>query len=331
MNIYVAIPEGENRSTFLNDENVAFLETLGRLTWNDTGDHLSADQLAHALRDVDVLVCGWGTPCLDESVLRYANRLKLVAYVCGSVANVVSDAMYDRGIRILSGNEIFAVSVAEGTIAYMLTALRYIPFYVNHMRAEGWRPNENYSRGLLGKTVGIVGYGAISRHLLGLLRPFGVKIKLYSGHMTQEEAAALGVEKASLEEIFSTCDVVSLHCARNAKNYHLVDSRLLSMLRDGAVLVNTARGDVIDEEALAKEAATGRIRVVLDVYEEEPLSMSSSLRGMDNVILMPHKGGPTQDLRPDAARIVLEDVARFQRGEPMQNEISPSRAKMMTH
>jgi phosphoglycerate dehydrogenase-like enzyme len=103
------------------------------------------------------------------------------------------------------------------------------------------------------------------------------------------------------------------------------------MLRDGAVLVNTARGDVIDEEALAKEAATGRIRVVLDVYEEEPLSMSSSLRGMDNVILMPHKGGPTQDLRPDAARIVLEDVARFQRGEPMQNEISPSRAKMMTH
>jgi len=331
MNIYVAIPEGDTRSTFLTDDNVAFLETLGRLTWNDTGDYLTPDQLAHALRDVDVLVCGWGTPSLTEDMLRYANRLKLVAYVCGSVANVATDAMYAKGIRILSGNEAFAVSVAEGTIAYMLCALRYIPFYVNHMRTEGWNSEKNYSYGLLGKTVGLVGYGAITRHLLGLLRPFGVKIKLYSGHMTAEEAAKLGVEKATLEEIFSTCEVVSLHCARNAQNYHLVDSRLLSLLRDGAVLINTARGDVIDEEALAREAATGRIRAMLDVYEEEPLRMDSPLRGMENVILMPHKGGPTQDKRRDAGRIVLEDIARFQKGEPLQNEISPSRAKMMTH
>ena len=278
-----------------------------------------------------MLVCGWGTPSLTEDMLRYANRLKLVAYVCGSVANVATDAMYAKGIRILSGNEAFAVSVAEGTIAYMLCTLRYIPFYVNHMRSAGWQPVKNYSYGLLGKTVGLVGYGAITRYLLGLLRPFGVTIKLYSGHMTAEEAAALGVEKATLEEIFSTCDVVSLHCARNAKNYHLVDGKLLSLLRDGAVLINTARGDVIDEEALAQEAATGRIRAMLDVYEEEPLSMDSPLRGMDNVILMPHKGGPTQDKRRDACRIVLEDIARFQKGEPLQNEISPSRAKMMTH
>ena len=103
------------------------------------------------------------------------------------------------------------------------------------------------------------------------------------------------------------------------------------MLRDGAVLINTARGDVIDEEARAREAATGRIRAMLDVYEEEPLRMDSPLRGMENVILMPHKGGPTQDKRRDAGRIVLEDIARFQKGEPLQNEISPSRAKMMTH
>lgn len=331
MNIYVAIPEGDTRRTFLTDDNVAFLETLGRLTWNDTGDNLPPEQFARALEDVDVLVCGWGTPSLTEDMLRYANRLKLVAYVCGSVANVATDAMYAKGIRILSGNEAFAVSVAEGTIAYMLCALRYIPFYVDYMRTEGWRPVENHSFGLLGRTVGIVGYGAISRHLLKLLKPFGVKIKLYSGHMTAEEAQELGVEKATLEEIFSTCDVVSLHCARNAKNYHLVDGKLLSLLRDGAVLINTARGDVIDEEALAREAATGRIRAMLDVYEEEPLRMDSPLRGMENVILMPHKGGPTQDKRRDAGRIVLEDIARFQKGEPLQNEISPSRAKMMTH
>lgn len=331
MNIYVAIPQGENRDSFLTNENVAFLESLGRLTWNETGANPTPELLVDALVDVDVLVCGWGTPCLTEDVLKKANRLKLVAYVCGSVANVVSDAMYAKGIRIVSGNEEFARSVAEGTVAYMLCALRDIPNVSRHMQEKGWMPHPDRRLALLDQTVGIVGYGAISRYLLDLLRPFGVKIKLYSRHMSDEQAQRLGVRKASLEEIFSTCKIVSLHCARNAENYHLVDERLLSMLQDGAVLVNTARGDVIDEEALIREARKGRFRAILDVFEEEPLPLHSELRSLDNVILLPHQGGPTYDKRCDAAKIVLQDIERFQKGIPLENEILKSRAKMMTH
>ena len=331
MNIYVATPNGKERESFLPTENIEFLESLGSVVWNESSKHLTPDQLRDALPNVDVVVCGWGCPRFTDEVLQKANRLKLIAYTCGSVSNLVSDALYKRGIHVVCGNEAFARSVAEGTMAYMLTALRNIPYISRHTQERGWAPKVHLGETLLDQTVGIVGYGAISRYLLDMLRPFNVKIKLYSSHLTDEQAQKLGVQKASLEEIFSTCKVVSLHCARNPQNYHLIHSGLLAMLCDGAVLVNTARGDVIDEPALIREAQTGRIRVILDVYEQEPLPMDSGLRGLDNVILMPHQGGPTVDRRPAAARLVLDDIYRFKMGMPMENLISASRAAMMTH
>lgn len=331
MNIFVSIPKGEVRDTFLTKENVALLETLGTVRWNETEEYLNAEQLRDALPGVDVVVCAWGTPCFTEEVLKKADRLKLIAYTCGSVANLVSDALYERGIRVVCGNEAFASSVAEAAMAYILTALRDIPYVSRYMQENGWRGSSRIGRALLGATVGIVGYGAISKHLLKMLRPFDVKIKLYSRHMTPEQAQSLGVQKASLEEIFSTCKVVSLHCARNPHNYHLIDGKLLAMLPDDSVLVNTARGDIIDEAALAEEVRKGRLYVVLDVYEQEPLPRESKLRGLDNVILMPHCGGPTLDRRYAAARLVIDDIRHLKNGEPLENEISPTRAAMMTH
>lgn len=331
MNIFVSIPLGKNRDTFLTAENVAFLETLGTLTWNNTEEYLNAEQMCDALENIDVLVCGWGTPKLTDEVLSKANRLKLVAYVAGSVANVVSEAMYSREIRIVCGNEAFARSVAEASLAYMLCALRYIPYYNSQMQNGLWKTEASYGRALNDQTIGIIGYGAISKYLLDLLRPFNVKILLYSGHMTQEQAGNLGVQKASLEEIFSTCKVISVHTARSAKNYHMIDERLLRMMQDEAVLVNTARGDIIDEEALIRVAREGKLRAILDVFEEEPLPANSGLRGMDNLILMPHCGGPTIDKRCDAARLVLDDILRLQQGVPLQNEIVAARAATMSN
>ena len=319
------------RDSFLTSDNVAFLETMGTLTWNDTEEFLDGKQLRDVLENVDVLVCGWGTPRLTEEVLCKANKLKLVAYVAGSVANVVSDDMYSRGIRIVCGNEAFAKSVAEATLAYMLCALRYIPYISSHMQEKGWMPEINYGRALNDQTVGVIGYGAISKYLLELLRPFHTRILLYSGHMTAEEAERLGVQKASLEEIFSTCNVISVNTARSAKNYHMIDERLLRMMQEDAVLINTARGDIIDEEALIRVAREGKIRVMLDVFEEEPLPMNSGLRGLENVILMPHCGGPTVDKRCDAALLVLDDILRLQQGLLLQNEVGPARAASMSN
>ena len=330
MKIYVEMPRGAVTDTFWSEENTALLESLGEVSYNSMDRHLTAEEFRDALEGVDVCVCGWGVPRFDEYVLEKADRLKIIAYTAGTVSKFVTDAIYDRGIHVLSGNEAFAISVAEGTVGYMIAAQRDLRGFEGLMREKGWRTPTFQNRSLLGKTVGIVGFGSISRHLLTMLKPFRVRVLLYSNHTTAEEAERLGVQKASLEELFRTCDIISLHCARSPANYHLVDGRLLGMMKPGALIVNTSRGDVIDEQALAECLREGRIRAALDVYEKEPLPMDSPLRQLDHVYLQPHLGGPTADYRYAATRLVLEDVKRFQQGLPMENEISKARSAMMT-
>lgn len=331
MNILVAIPAGVTRDTFLTEDNVKLLESLGNVKWNDIGRNYTPEELAEELVDVDVCVGCWGVGRFDERVLAKANRLKLIAYVAGSVNYIVSDEMYARGIKIVCGNEAFAESVAEGTVCYMMSALRNIPQTVRKFDENGWPKEYIFSGSLLDQTVGIIGLGAISRYLIGMLKPFRCKIKIFSNHTSDAEVAALGVQKASLEEIFSTCKIVSVHWARTPQNYHRINDELLSLLKPDSILVNTARGDIIDEEALARHLQAGHFRAVLDVYEKEPLPEDSPLRHLDNAILLPHRGGPTTDRRAVAARLTIDDIIRLQKGEPLQNEISATRAEQMTH
>lgn len=331
MKILIAMADNPVSATFLTEKNMAALNSLGTVIWDKSVEKITPEWLRDNLVDIDVCVCCWGVPRFDAYVLEKANKLKFIGYLAGSVANVVSDEMYARGIRISCGNEMFAQSVAECTVAYILCAQRNLRKYNNITNAGGWKEQSFTCKALIEKEVGIVGYGAISRYLLGMLKPFCCNIKLYSKHMSEEQAAELGVQKASLEEIFSTCDIVSLHCAKTPENHHLINDTLLSMMPEDALLVNTARGDVIDEEALAKHLHSGHIRAALDVYQEEPPAMDNPLRGTDNVFMFPHIGGPTLDRRPACARVVFEDIARLQKGEELQNEIKAWRSKMMTH
>lgn len=331
MNILVAIPAGVVRDTFLTEENVKLLKSLGNVKWNDIGRNYTPEELAEELVDIDVCVGCWGVGRFDEQVLAKANRLKLIAYVAGSVNYIVSDEMYARGIKIVCGNEAFAESVAEGTLGYMIAALRGIPQVVRNFDENGWPKQYIFTGSLLDRTVGIIGLGSISRYLIGMLKPFRCKIKVFSNHTSDEEAAALGVQKASLEEIFSTCSIVSVHWARTPQNYHRINDELLSLLKPDSILVNTARGDIIDEEAMARHLQAGHFRAILDVYEKEPLPEDSPLRHLDNAILLPHRGGPTTDRRAFAARLTIDDIIRLQKGEPLQNEISATRAEQMTH
>lgn len=330
MKIFVASAVGAVRSTFLTAENAAYLESLGNVVWYDSATPISPKALRDALENVDVCVCGWGTPRFDAAVLQKANRLRLIAYLCGSVSGIVSDELFDREIGVVSGNDVFAQTLAEGTLAYMLAALRRIPQYSDMMQETGWHPAEFDTQSLIGKSVGIIGLGETSRYLIDMLKPFRVRIKLFSRHLAEEDAAVLGVEKAELSEIFSACDIISLHCARNAQNYHLVSEELLRLMKQDALLVNTARGDIVDEAALAEHLKSGHIRAILDVYETEPLPMDSRLRHLQNCILIPHMGGPTIDRRRDAARIVLEDIRNFKEGLPLRHEVTRTRAARMT-
>lgn len=143
---------------FFGRERILELEALGTVEWNEGCEQFSQEELCERIAGKDICVTGWGSPLFDEKVLAHADRLKLIAHTGGSVKPIVTDAVYERGIRVVSGNRVFAESVAEGVIAYALAALRDIPYYSAQVKAGFWRPKfEN--RGLLDRSVGIVGYG----------------------------------------------------------------------------------------------------------------------------------------------------------------------------
>lgn len=328
--ILVTMPKNAVFQTFFNEERIRQLEQIGCVRWNETGRQFTHEELCEAIRDADVCVTGWGTPQLDGEVMRHAGRLRLLAHTGGSVNGYVSDAVYAQGVRVVSGNRVFAESVAESVIAYALASLRRIPYYAAGLAAGHW-PDSFENRGLLDRSVGIVGYGMIARYVVEMLRPFHCPVKVFSRHISQDELRRTGMTQADLPEIFASCDIVSIHSGMTRENYHLITEPLLRGMKPGALLINTARGAVIDEPALCRVLAERPdLFAALDVYETEPLPAGHPLEKLPNTLLMPHQGGPTIDRRLAVTRSIVDDIRRFLAGEEMSCEISQSYAAKMS-
>jgi phosphoglycerate dehydrogenase-like enzyme len=245
----------------------------------------------------------------------------------------VSDAVWERGVRVISGFDYFSESTAEGAIAYMLAALRRIPFYTDRLkRGRIWSCEGDATDGLIYKSVGIISYGGVGRHIVKKLSVFNVDISVYDiVDIDQEEKQRYGFRQSSLEQIFSECDVISLHTPYNCNTHHMIDDRLLSLIKPGALFVNTARGPVVDQAALTEHLKRGDFFAALDVYEKEPIDMDDPLLDLDNVLMLPHQGGVTTNLRRVLTRDLLIESADFvDRGIPLKNEVSPAYAKNMS-
>jgi len=327
----VTVPAGSVRSSFFPPELVARLEALGDVAWNETGRQLEPSELCRRLGGIRVCFTGWGTPRLDAAVLEGADALGLLAHTAGSVADLVSPELYARGARVVSGNRAFAESVAESVIAYALLGLRRLVHWSHEVEEGRWRDENFLNEGLLDQTVGLVGFGAVARLLVPLLKPFRCRIRAYDPHVPAGLMRQHGVEPTSLDEVISGSRIVSLHAARTPETRNLIDARRLRLVRDGALFINTARGALVDEAALATELASGRFAAVLDVFDVEPLPADSPLRGLPNAILIPHMAGPTMDRRRFATLCVVEDTERFLAGKPLENEIDRAYAEAMTH
>lgn len=330
MKIWVIMPDSVIRRQFLPSPVASLLEARGEVEWNPSSSHITADELRQKLPSTDVVITGWGCPRIGGDVLTGEKAPALLLHTGGTVAPYVDDITYQKGVQVVSANEVYAKSVAEGVLAYMLAGLRNIPYWHSQTVSGQWHPDDFINSGLFGKRVGLTGFGAITRHLLPLLQVFQTEILLASGHMSEEDCRALGVKKSTVDEIFESCDIVSLHNALTPKTEDMADARRLRLLKDHSLFVNTARGGLVDEAALTAELATGRFFAVLDVYRQEPLPADSPLCGLSNVILMPHMAGPTIDRYPAAGMLLVEELRRFQNGEPLQHAVSASKASQMT-
>lgn len=331
MNILVSMPQGDTFKTFFTKEVCVELDKLGNITWNTLGRQFTKEEFREALIDKDICITGWGCPKLDEYVIEKADKLKVLAHTGGSVAYVASEALFDKGVKVLSGNNIYAESVAEGVMAYMLCSLRELIYYNQEVKEGKWREDIFSNESLLDKKVGLVGFGAIAKYLVKMLEPFRCKIKVYDPFLSEETLKEYGVQKATLEEIFQSCKIISLHAPYRRETHHMVNKTLMSMIQKDALIINTARGGIIDEEALIEALEENRFKAVLDVYEVEPLPLDSKLRTLQNVISIPHMGGPTVDRRSYVTQELINNIKSYMSGGEVPLEIPKEYGLSMTN
>lgn len=329
--IMVTMSVGAIRDYFFPSDVVKKLESIGKVEWNESEGPTSIDEIRKRICDIDVCITGWGTVRYDRDILENAEKLKVIAHTGGSVAGLVSDFLYEKGIHVISGNVLYAESVAEGVIAYIQSSLRKIPYFQNELQNGHWiDPGDYYNEGLLDQNIGLVGFGAVARFLVKMLLPFHVKIKAYDPFVRDEAFNEYGVERASLEEIFSKSKIISLHVAQTPDTYHLIGKELLQMIPDDGLLVNTARSSIINTDDLIAELQKNRFKAVLDVFDVEPLPADSKLLGMPNAILMPHMGGPTIDRWKRVSFALIDDIQRILEGNRPVLAIDKKYAMAMT-
>ncbi|MBP5269928.1 MAG: hydroxyacid dehydrogenase [Clostridia bacterium] len=334
MKSFLAIKAGEAKGSFLTEENMSALRSHGPVTDPVAdGAELTPELVRSAVGDSEVYFTCWGSPRLDAGILERAPKLRLLTHLCGTVVPFVSDEMWDRGIRVISGNDFFAESVAEGTIGYILSAQRDIPGYSRRLKENGiWKHPGPYNQGLIGKKIGIVSYGAVARHLVRMLQPFRPEIYLYDIRpLPEEDVKKYKITQVPLETLFAECEIITLHTPLNEHTRHLVGKPLLDLIKPGALFVNTSRGAVVDQAALEESLADGRYRAFLDVFEKEPPLPGCPLYRLPNVTMMPHMAGPTYDMRKYIASRLIAESAGFIDGDgPLPHEITREAAAQMS-
>ena len=331
MKLLVTIPDGVTKEEFLTGETLALLEDNFEVTYNGLGRNYTQEEMYLAAENADIVLTGWGSPSFIGGPFEKCKSLKLIAHTAGSVADLVDENIYAHGIRVISGNRYFAESVAEGTIAYMMTALRRIPDDVRDMKnGVLWKNAERLTGGLLGRDVGIVGFGMISKYVIEMLKPFGAKVKIYSAYPIDKDfLEKTGAVQVSLPEVFG-CSIVSVHSALSERTRGMIGKELLELMPNGAIFINTSRGAIVKENELIEELKKNRIFALLDVFENEPPELDSPLRSLDNVYPIPHRAGPTNDRRSYIGRQVALDIISFKNGEELKCEITSGYAKRMT-
>jgi phosphoglycerate dehydrogenase-like enzyme len=315
----------------LSERATATLNGLGDVVWNVRDRDYTPEELAELLPGTEAVVTSWGTPVFTPELLAVADSLRIVGHAAGSVKHLMPKEGYDRGITVLSAAAVIADSVAEYTLWAMLSWQRDLYRHDGRLKQErGWKEaGERFSHELYYKRVGIVSASLVGRRVIALLKPFSCEILVYDPTLSQQDAESLGVRRASLEEIFAQSDIVSLHAPVIPETKEMVGARHFQIMKEGALFINTARAWVVDQAAMMDELKTGRIRAVLDVFDQEPLPPDDALRDLDNVLLTPHVSGFTTESRLRLVEAIADDMVRFFAGQTPVLAVSWERLKIM--
>jgi len=274
------------------------LERIGRFVLHAAPPSGDAD-FAARIAGAEAVILGWGMP---DTVLTSTESLKVIAFTGIGASNHVNlDLARAHGITVCNTPGYADVTVAEHTLALMLATARHIAPLDAGTKAGGW-DQSRMGLDLHGKCLGLVGLGGIGARVARLATAFGMETIAWTANPSPARATAAGVEFVPLETLFDRADVVSLHCALTPQTEGMIGADLLDRMKPGAILINTARGELVEEAALLESLGAGRITAGLDVFHQEPLAADHPLRSLPNAVLTPHNAYNT----PEASFAIYE-------------------------
>ncbi|HEY3269145.1 MAG TPA: NAD(P)-dependent oxidoreductase [Armatimonadota bacterium] len=301
----------------------AALKQFGELEIVENGDAMPKEARAERARACDVLFTSWSAASVPAELAENPGRLRYVCHVTGGLRGTVPEELIDSAIPVTNWGDAPSNGVAEGAMALLLAALKDLHHQIRLAEAGEWAKDLRSTGGSIdGLNVGLYGCGAIGRRFVELLRPFHPVIRVYDPFADGVPEGCARVN--SLEELFGQSEAVAIHAGLCDGTRNSVRAEHLALLPRHGVIVNTARGAIIEPEALLCELQSGRLRAGLDVTDPEPLPPGHPLRTLPNVILTCHRvehgwpldGQPPRNLTR-MQNVCLENVRRFCAGEPL--------------
>ncbi|UWP80028.1 hydroxyacid dehydrogenase [Dactylosporangium fulvum] len=299
---------------------MARLAGVLRLVGTEAVETFDDPVVRRGMETVEVLITGWSCPPLTAEVLDATPRLRAVMHAAGSVKAHVCPEVFARGVVVSSAADANAEPVVDFTLA-VITLAGKRAFGLARQYAAGRYAPFAQRIGNDGRVVGVVGASRIGRRVIARLRAAGYQVLVADPYLDRARAAELGAELTDLNELCRRSDVVTLHAPQLPETHHLIDERRLALLRDGALVVNTARGSVVDTDALTRACASGRIDACLDVTDPEPLPAGHPLFGMPNVWITPHLAGVQGTEVRRLGEFAVAEVERFVAGEPLRGAV----------
>jgi len=292
-----------------------------------TSDYIT--QNPSILSDVDVILSTWGMVKLDEKILANAPRLKAVFYGAGSIRYFTTDAMWDRNITVCSAYGMNAIPVINFTLSQILFSLKDGFRHMMRLKKEKIWKSEHID-GIYKAKVGIISLGLIGSGVCEKLKQFDVDVYAYDIVQNEETSKRLNITYSSLEEIFSTCEVISLHTPWLPQTENMINGKLLSLMPQKSTFINTARGAVVNEKEMI-EVLTRRpdIMALIDTPYPEPPIAESPLYTLENVLLTPHIAGAMGRDCWKMSMCMADELEKFIKNEPLDWSISREKAKIL--
>ncbi|MBD2862532.1 hydroxyacid dehydrogenase [Paenibacillus oceani] len=297
------------------------LSALGEVARIEQEGPMQPVAMKAVIEGADIAITSWGCPALTGDILEGAPKLKGVLHAAGTVKGIVTPEVWRRGIRVSSANGPLGRGVAETALGFTIASLKHMWWLSQSTRLGGWGSGRDKVRELYQVTIGVIGGGKAGGHYIRLLRNFDVHIMIYDPVMTAEQAAAMGAQKAELEVVLAASDVVSIHAPSLPATYKMINRERLAVMKDDAILINTARGSIVDEEALVEELRKGRLFACLDVTDPEPPAPDHPLRSLPNCILTPHIAGAVNNGVKRVGQFAIDELKRLLAGTPLEGEV----------